>query len=64
MNGPAELSSVALVIANLCLGMIVAVPLLLVGGAVLKEVVGRIRRRRRIVWVELPGVGRIPVLRE
>ena len=64
MNIPLDSTSISLVVANLFLGAVVVVPLLLVGVAVLREGVGRIRRRREIEWVELEGVGRIPVLRE
>lgn len=63
MNTVALSTSVPLIIANLLLGVVVAVPLLLVLVAVCSEAVDRIRRRRAIEWVELEGIGRIPVLR-
>jgi hypothetical protein len=57
-------ASLPLVIANLVLGLVVVVPVLLVGAAVVKEAVMRLRHRRSFVWMEVPGVGRIPVLRK
>ncbi len=58
------ISSASLIAANLFLLAVVLVPLLLVGAAILGEAVARFRRRRNIVWVELKGVGRIPVLKD
>jgi hypothetical protein len=50
---------------NVVLGLFVLAPLLLVLWAVVREVVGRIRRRRRDVeWTVVPGVGKLPVLIE
>ena len=57
-------SSAPLILANLFLALVVCVPLLLVATAILREAVDKIRRRRSIVWMEIEGVGRIPVLRE
>ncbi len=57
-------SSLPLILANLLLAVFVGIPLLLVGAAILREAVDKIRRRRSIVWMEIEGVGRIPVLKE
>ncbi len=57
-------NSLPLILANLLLGVFVGIPLLLVGAAILREAVDKIRRRRNIVWMEIEGVGRIPVLKE
>jgi hypothetical protein len=53
----------ALLLANVLLALFVAVPFLLVGAAIFRELCAALRRRRDIEWVELPGIGRIPVLK-
>jgi hypothetical protein len=52
-----------LLLANVLLALAVAVPFLLVGAAIVRELLGAARRRRGIEWVELEGIGRIPVLK-
>ena len=52
-----------LVALNVGLGLLVLLPLLLVVGACVLEVVKRARRRRDVRFESLPGIGRVPVLR-
>lgn len=50
---------------NLALGVLVLAPLLLVLFAVAREIVTRARARRRdVTWATIPGIGRIPVLKD
>ncbi|MEN8148688.1 MAG: hypothetical protein ABFS86_02625 [Planctomycetota bacterium] len=51
-----------LVATNVALALLVLVPAALVAGAVVCQFVGN-RNRRPVTYVDLPGVGRIPVLR-
>lgn len=53
--------SVALVVANLVLAAVVLVPAALVVGAGIRHLLDR--RHRSVTMVDLPGIGRIPVLR-
>jgi len=55
--------SVPLIVANVLLAGLVLVPAALVVGAGVLQAV-RARRGRDVTWVDLPGVGRIPVLRQ
>lgn len=52
-----------LVVANVLLAVLVLVPVILVAGAGMLQAV-RGCRGRAVTWVDLPGVGRIPVLRQ
>ena len=52
--------SVPLVVANVLLAVLVLVPALLVAGAGVSHA---LRHRRDVTYVDVPGVGRIPVLR-
>jgi hypothetical protein len=54
--------SAFLVVANLALGLLVAVPLILVLGAGARALLRR--RDRRVRRVLVPGIGEIPVLRD
>jgi len=56
-------STLPLVIANLVLAALVLVPVGLVLAAGVCHLVQRMRHRS-CDWIEIPGVGRIPVLRE
>ena len=53
----------ALVTANVLLAALVLVPVVLVAGAGVLQAI-RAHRGRAVIWVDLPGVGRIPVLRQ
>ncbi len=52
-----------LVLTNVALGLLVAVPLLAVVISVLREGL-RERRKATFEWVDVPGVGILPVLRQ
>ena len=53
-----------LVLVNLTLAALVAVPLLAVLGSLVAGVVCRRRRPRPVRWVHIPWVGTVPVLLE
>lgn len=58
-----ESRTLLLVCLNVALAALVLVPLLAVLIVLAREVVRRIRNRKRVRWVEVPGIGVLPVLK-